>query len=77
MMSILDMSVAEFKHVEREIDTWYYNRYKNEKIIKHYMPNFIYYASNKGFHKYLFFDKIPNIQEKELDEWNISETEIF
>ena len=71
MMIILDMSVAEFKHVESEIDTWYYNRYKNEPIIEHAMPDFIYFASNKGFHKYLFFDKIPNEQIKENEQWEI------
>ena len=60
MMAILAMDIAEFKQVESEIDTWYYERYKNEDIIEHAMPNFIYFASNKGFHKYLFFDKIVN-----------------
>lgn len=60
MMVILSMDTAEFKQVESEIDTWYYNRYKDEPIIEHAMLDFIYFASNKGFHKYLFFDKIIN-----------------
>lgn len=67
MMKILDMTVAEFKRVEREINTNYYNCYKNESIIEHFMPDFIYYAINKGFHKYKFFDKIPNVQ---IEEYN-------
>ncbi|MCR4880647.1 MAG: hypothetical protein K6A44_01660 [bacterium] len=60
MMTILSIDTAEFKQVESEIDTWYYKRYENEPIIEHAMPDFIYFATNKGFHKYLFFDKIVN-----------------
>ena len=71
MMTILAMDVAEFKLVESEIDTWYYNRYKNENVIRHFMPNFVYYATNHGFHKYLFFDKIPNEIIKEFNQWDI------
>lgn len=59
-MTILDMSVAEFKRVESEINTNYYYRYKNKSLIVHFMPNYIYFALNKGWHKYKFFDKIPN-----------------
>ena len=60
MMDILDISVAEFKRVESEINTYYYNRYKNKSVIVHFMPDFVYFAINKGFHKYKFFDKIHN-----------------
>lgn len=66
---MLDLTIYfdEFKHVESEINTWYYKRYKNEKIIEHFMPNYIYYAYNKGFNKYEFYDKLPNIQIDELE----------
>ena len=70
MMTILAMEVAEFKHVESEIDTWYHDKYINEPIIEHAMPDFVYYATNHGFHKYLFFDKIPNVQIEEYKQWD-------
>lgn len=31
------------------------------------MPDFVYFAKNKGFNKYLFYDKIPN--NGTLAEW--------
>lgn len=69
MMVLLAMTVAEFKQVEAEIDKYYEGNYKNESIIEHYMPNFIYYAKNYGFHKYKFYD--IKINENEIEDWQL------
>lgn len=69
MMTLLAMTVSEFKLVESEIDKYYESNYKKESIIEHYMPNFIYYAKNYGFHKYKFYD--IKINENELEDWQL------
>lgn len=69
MMILLSITISEFKQVEAEIDKYYESNYKNESIIEHYMPNFIYYAKNYGFHKYKFYD--IKINENEIEDWQL------
>ena len=60
MMTMLAMDYPEFKETVSSINTVYDAKYKNESVIEHHTPGFIYFADNEGFNNYKFYDKIIN-----------------
>ncbi len=60
MMTLLAMDYPEFKETVSGINTVYDAKYKNESVIEHHTPGFIYFANNEGFNNYKFYDKIIN-----------------